>query len=63
MSASLTLLMVVVLLAALAVAGPRWGADTRSPGGWTGSRHAAPLWPAESAREVSVPDRATPPTQ
>lgn len=56
MSASLTLLLVVLFLAAIAVAGPRWGADTRSPGGWNTSRHPAPLWPGGPARGVSVPD-------
>lgn len=56
MSATLTVLTILLFFAALAVAGPRWGADTRSAGGWRVCRDPQPLWPVDLAVASPVAD-------
>jgi hypothetical protein len=41
----MTVLVIVMILLALAVAGPLFGKDSRSSGAWTPSEPEQPLWP------------------
>lgn len=47
----MTILIVLLLLLALAVAGPLLGADTRSSSGWRAGDPNGPLW-ADSGRRT-----------
>ncbi len=47
----MTLFIVLLVLLALAVAGPLFGTDTRSTGGWMASDPDRPLW-ADAGRRA-----------
>jgi len=48
----MTALVIVTLLLILAIAGPLFGADSRSSGAWTPSEHDQPLWTDGTLRHV-----------
>ncbi len=46
----MTAILILAFLLLLAVAGPWFGADTRSSGGWAKSEPDAPLWAGAGVR-------------
>jgi hypothetical protein len=46
----MTAILILSVLLLLAIAGPLFGADTRSSGGWANGEPDAPLWAGAGAR-------------